>query len=88
MIKRLNERRFPLLDSIGQFYDGDSHEQRHQQTCKATSKGHYGRRRAVRVLDDQLRRVPGRRAVALAAREADVPAVPAVPDSGLRPRAR
>ena len=31
MIKRLKERRFPLLDSIGQFYDGDSHEQRHQQ---------------------------------------------------------
>jgi predicted glycoside hydrolase/deacetylase ChbG (UPF0249 family) len=31
MIQRLKERRYPLLDSIGQFYDGDSHEVRHQQ---------------------------------------------------------
>jgi hypothetical protein len=31
MIERLNSRRFPLLDSIGQFYDGDSHEERHKQ---------------------------------------------------------
>jgi predicted glycoside hydrolase/deacetylase ChbG (UPF0249 family) len=31
MIERLNSRRFPLLDSIGQFYDGDSHEERHRR---------------------------------------------------------
>jgi predicted glycoside hydrolase/deacetylase ChbG (UPF0249 family) len=31
MIERLNSRRFPLLDTIGQFYDGDSHEERHRQ---------------------------------------------------------
>jgi predicted glycoside hydrolase/deacetylase ChbG (UPF0249 family) len=31
MIDRLNSRRFPLLDSIGQFYDGDSHEERHKR---------------------------------------------------------
>jgi predicted glycoside hydrolase/deacetylase ChbG (UPF0249 family) len=31
MIERLSSRRFPLLDSIGQFYDGESHEARHKQ---------------------------------------------------------
>jgi predicted glycoside hydrolase/deacetylase ChbG (UPF0249 family) len=31
MIQKLNERRLPLLDHIGQFYDGESHEERHQQ---------------------------------------------------------
>ena len=31
MIERLKSRRFPLLDNIGQFYDGDSHEERHKQ---------------------------------------------------------
>jgi predicted glycoside hydrolase/deacetylase ChbG (UPF0249 family) len=31
MIDRLSSRRFPLLDNIGQFYDGDSHEERHRQ---------------------------------------------------------
>jgi predicted glycoside hydrolase/deacetylase ChbG (UPF0249 family) len=31
MIERLKSREFPLLDSIGQFYDGDSHDQRHKQ---------------------------------------------------------
>jgi chitin disaccharide deacetylase len=31
MIDRLSSRRFPLLDNIGQFYDGDSHEKRHRQ---------------------------------------------------------
>jgi chitin disaccharide deacetylase len=30
MIERLKSRRFPLLDNIGQFYDGDSHEERHK----------------------------------------------------------
>jgi chitin disaccharide deacetylase len=30
MIERLSARRFPLLDTIGQFYDGDSHEERHK----------------------------------------------------------
>jgi predicted glycoside hydrolase/deacetylase ChbG (UPF0249 family) len=31
MLERLKTRGFPLLDSIGQFYDGDSHEGRHKQ---------------------------------------------------------
>ena len=31
MIDRLSSRRFPLLDNIGQFYDGDSHEERHKR---------------------------------------------------------
>jgi chitin disaccharide deacetylase len=31
MIERLSSRRFPLLDRIGQFYDGTSHEQRQRQ---------------------------------------------------------
>jgi chitin disaccharide deacetylase len=31
MIDRLNARRFPLLDNIGQFYDGNSHEERHKR---------------------------------------------------------
>ncbi len=31
MIDRLSSRRFPLLDNIGQFYDGDSHDERHRQ---------------------------------------------------------
>jgi predicted glycoside hydrolase/deacetylase ChbG (UPF0249 family) len=31
MIDRLSSRRFPLLDNIGQFYDGDSHEERNKQ---------------------------------------------------------
>jgi chitin disaccharide deacetylase len=31
MIDRLKSRQFPLLDSIGQFYDGDSHEERQRR---------------------------------------------------------
>ena len=31
IIERLSSRRFPLLDNIGQFYDGDSHEERHKR---------------------------------------------------------
>jgi len=31
MIERLKARRMPLLDRIGQFYDGDTHEERHQR---------------------------------------------------------
>lgn len=31
VIDRLNSRRFPLLDSIGQFYDGNSFEERHKK---------------------------------------------------------
>jgi predicted glycoside hydrolase/deacetylase ChbG (UPF0249 family) len=30
IIERLKSRRFPLLDNIGQFYDGDSHDERHK----------------------------------------------------------
>jgi hypothetical protein len=30
-IKRLDSRRLPVLDHIGQFYDGNSHEERHKR---------------------------------------------------------